>query len=754
MMFTRRLPVPLIAFAVLLGVLALASTVRAGDTDKWIQIGKGIFSNSNNDPKGKHHQSGRVTQVSWAEDNVWVGASHGGLWKSIINESGDLVGWVPLTDKFPGPHTLGSFAIMKGNSNNIVIGTGSYWNKFWNEGDGIYYTTDGGSSWHPASQPSTPKHVLRIVADAFDASGLTLVAATSDGIWQTYDFGKTWFSRLSGVEATDVVQDAADESRWYAGVVNNGKNDGIYLSTSYATTWAVHGTGITGSKARISLAACAKDYHYLYALVIKEKGGLNGLYRSADRGKTWQKIYDHNHKFNKDNAGQHTCAIACDPADAAHIFFGLAQAAEVKNATTATEITNETKPSIDAREIDGGHGDYNFMQFHPDGKHLHIANDGGWYFYDFDAGTVNAQGNLLGLNNLELGGPKTTASYSSLQGGLASSWSHPHVFVAGVQDNDAVRGDISADPAMTFVNIDGTHNVGDGRHVSIDPNDDNRIGFAANTQHLRYLSYDGGTSAKGVDLGLSKEKSAPVLIDPAPGITRPQMFTADQNISGSGGVLLSGVYYNDVASPANPWKLVFAEADAQKNALKGLISNVDKATWSFGYLLVATLAGETAAYSYSGEELGKLTRNDITPPIPDGTKNKDARINADRSVSQTGTLYYASGTGTPAVAYVSRDGGSSWTEVTGDIATVSDNASLIKLIGNPAGDTEYFLATSNGVFRGEVNKHGAVHWTDYSEGLRCHEQVEDIVINFDNVSGNPTLYIATQGRGFWRRTID
>jgi hypothetical protein len=46
-----------------------------------------------------------------------------------------------------------------------------------------------------------------------------------------------------------------------------------------------------------------------------------------------------------------------------------------------------------------------------------------------------------------------------------------------------------------------------------------------------------------------------------------------------------------------------------------------------------------------------------------------------------------------------------------------------------------------------------VHWQDYSDGLRYHEQVDDIVINFDNVT-KPTLYIATRGRGFWRRTIE
>src|ERR1700739_2470567 len=86
-MFSRRLPVNLIGAVILLGVLGAPSIARADD--KWVQIGKGAF----NDPAGRHHESGRLAQLAWAWDNsqsksvLWAGASRGGLWKSIINES-------------------------------------------------------------------------------------------------------------------------------------------------------------------------------------------------------------------------------------------------------------------------------------------------------------------------------------------------------------------------------------------------------------------------------------------------------------------------------------------------------------------------------------------------------------------------------------------------------------------------------------------------------------------------------------------
>jgi hypothetical protein len=106
------------------------------------------------------------------------------------------------------------------------------------------------------------------------------------------------------------------------------------------------------------------------------------------------------------------------------------------------------------------------------------------------------------------------------------------------------------------------------------------------------------------------------------------------------------------------------------------------------------------------------------------------------------------------VAYVSHDGGSSWIDVTGNIATVSDNARLQKLIGFPGQDYLLYLATTKGVFRSDDRGR---HWTDYSNGLRLHEQVDDIVIGYDgaiNLGLDVNLYVVTRGRGFWRRRAD
>ena len=84
---------------------------------------------------------------------------------------------------------------------------------------------------------------------------------------------------------------------------------------------------------------------------------------------------------------------------------------------------------------------------------------------------------------------------------------------------------------------------------------------------------------------------------------------------------------------------------------------------------------------------------------------------------------------------------------------MSDNANLLKLVGNPEDETQYFLATSKGVFRSARDDDGKRAGRTTRTACAVASTSTDIVINFDNVS-KPTLYIATRGRGFWRRTIE
>jgi hypothetical protein len=210
-----------IALVMLSAGFAVAQDAVHAAADQWTQIGHGIV-----DLTGTyHHESGRALQVAWRHDvrqndqNVlWVGTERGGLWKAIVSANGSVVSWVPLTDRFPGPHELGSFLVHRLDSNEILIGSGKF-NVGAGDGNGdgqIYRTHDQGTNWRPHQLKTRPGWITRLVDDRADPEGNIVLAATSDGIYRSDDFGLRWRHVWSGAKVTDIVQDTADPTIWYA----------------------------------------------------------------------------------------------------------------------------------------------------------------------------------------------------------------------------------------------------------------------------------------------------------------------------------------------------------------------------------------------------------------------------------------------------------------------------------------------------------------------------------------------------------
>src|SRR6185436_630442 len=114
----------------------------------WSQLGNGEYDH---DPgnSAEHHQTGRAQMTAWAFDKhqgrevLWVGSSHGGLWKSTVNSTGTVTGFQVLTDNVPGSHTLASFLVHTVDSDKVLISTGTSWG----DGDGVHATSNGGASW-------------------------------------------------------------------------------------------------------------------------------------------------------------------------------------------------------------------------------------------------------------------------------------------------------------------------------------------------------------------------------------------------------------------------------------------------------------------------------------------------------------------------------------------------------------------------------------------------------------------------------
>ena len=732
------------ASAIFIGTLAFHDGGAHAQSDQWTQVGNGVIAAGGGSDESKHHRSGRAMQASWRYDNVqrrnilWIGTAFGGLWKSIVNSDGNIQSWQTLTDNLPGPHAMGAFLVHRLNSQKILVGPGGPGN---DPGDNnIYRTADQGGTWTPhqlADANAVPVQIIfRLLDDPSDPTGNVVLAATDRGIFRSTNFGLTWhrvFKSLGGkaVAVTDIVQDTGIPQIWYAAAI---VKNFILRSTTGGASWQPYDPGdshIKGSVERISLAACDANPSVLYAMVIKVRdkanrdgGKLNGVYRSLDRGANWTTIFDDNEAINHADQGWHNSAVACDPTNPDHVIIACKDALETFTATASNIDWIGYVPGHRSN-LDLGHGDHTYFLFRPGFQSVVVCNDGGYYIYHPDTGQVDDAGNLKGINALWLTKP---------QGCLSASRTHPDRFLAGLQDNGVVLGDVGAD---TLTLVHGS----DGGQGSIMPDNDDIMTTSA-TAGQRSESFNAGGFWFDINGNLDENSFPSIQIDPTPNVQDPFIFTHSEDSEA-----VSRIHYRDTLFPTLPWHR------ASQLPIEGLITHLDHTTDPLMHDLVVTVSKSRDVSLYTGPRflIGDLLLKKITPHhLPAPTNNAGgAHANADKSGLQHDTIYYTTGPSRPSRAFVSFNTGNSWHDVTGNLPRGEDGPDFNKLIANPRNTSQLFLATGKGMYRSDDF---GVTWVPYSEGLRLNEEVQDIVINIHGLK-EPTLYIATKGRGFWQRPV-
>lgn len=198
--------------------------------------------------------------------------------------------------------------------------------------DGIFRSDDGGRQWREASGGLGIRHV-RWLAFHPAVSDLEFAGTEPAGIFVSRDGGENWRERPEVAKLRHVGQwylpyspeagcvrgFAVHGSRLYAAV----EVGGVLVSDDNGETWRL----AEGSSGRGSLSApprwqIASDVHSIEVhpsspdLVFAPTN--DGLYRSADGGKTWERLY----------AGY--CRVAwIDPRNANHIIFGPADSVDM-----------------------------------------------------------------------------------------------------------------------------------------------------------------------------------------------------------------------------------------------------------------------------------------------------------------------------------------------------------------------------------------------------------------------------------------
>jgi photosystem II stability/assembly factor-like uncharacterized protein len=243
------------------------------------------------------HRAGRVTTVAGIPGQpaiYYFGTPGGGLWKTT---SGGRV-WQPI---FDGTHeaAIGALALAPSNPNIIYVGTGEQL-----EGNGVYKSTDAGSTWTNVGLRET-NSVTSIIVDPRDPN-IVLVGTVGQfvpgddrGVYKTTDGGKTWkkvFFKDGKTVVSDMCADPDDSRIVYAatGTLRIKPSDPrpnpgseIFRSGDEGSTWQrVGGAGLPEQyRGRIGIAvAPGTGGKRLYAIMAQ------GFFRSDDAGETWQKI--------------------------------------------------------------------------------------------------------------------------------------------------------------------------------------------------------------------------------------------------------------------------------------------------------------------------------------------------------------------------------------------------------------------------------------------------------------------------------
>jgi photosystem II stability/assembly factor-like uncharacterized protein len=189
-------------------------------------------------------------------NEYYFGAVGGGLWKTV--DGGTT--WTPVTDGKIASSSVGAIAIAPSNPDVVYIGMGeSELRGNVMQGNGVYKTTDGGKTWtHMGLEQS--QAISRIRVDTHDPNlvyaavlGHPYGASTERGVFRSIDGGKTWKKILyenDRAGAEDIAIDPHDPK------------------VIFATIWDVYRTPWS----------------------LSSGGPASKLYKSLDGGDTWKDI--------------------------------------------------------------------------------------------------------------------------------------------------------------------------------------------------------------------------------------------------------------------------------------------------------------------------------------------------------------------------------------------------------------------------------------------------------------------------------
>lgn len=425
--------------------------------------------------RGPNNVGGR-TRVMWFDlrdatsNTIWAGSVSGGLWKCTNVLSNPQ--WERVYG-YSGNASVTAFVQDPDNKEIMYLGGGEAWNNTdAYRGDGLYQSTDGGTTWNKL--PSTSNPTFDRIQKLAIQDGRLFACTYQGGIQMSDDGGVTWKESLGNTEFA-VSNRAADleiatDGTLYAGM-GIQTSDNIYKSKDNGLTWQNLNIDPSNSFARIDLAVAPSDSEVVYALL--QNPGSNWVKDIAvttDGGTTWSYEEGPN-AFGMDNfcRGQawYDLAITVDPQNSDRFMIGGIDLLLSNNRGKNFKQISQWYGQIGWQYV---HADQHAMLFSPFDPNICLfANDGGVYI------TKNAAASTPKINAI-IQGYNTTQFYA----GQIHPEAGKDYLLGGTQDNGS-----------RLINVPGIgHGIyvtgGDGAYCHIDKLDPNIqvTSYVYNTYHI------------------------------------------------------------------------------------------------------------------------------------------------------------------------------------------------------------------------------------------------------------------------------
>ena len=452
---------------------------------------------------------GRITDIEMPitdTNTIYVGTASGGIFKTTNHGST----WTPLFDNQLSL-SIGDLAIDPGNANTIYAGTGEA-NASSNNGafpgDGIYKSTNAGSTWTNIGLPNS-QNIGRIVIDPLNSNNVFVAVMgklyggnPERGVYRSTNAGSTWQKILFVNDSTgciDLAINPTNPSIVYAamwqrvkypfGSMRCGAGSGIYKSVDGGTTWSQLTNGLPASNVntgRIGIDISKTNPSILYGSYSTTTAcTFDGVYKTTNGGTSWSHVDNISTDVNN-GYGWYFGNVRVDPTNSNVVYIlGL-------------DMWKSTDGGINWNDVTGWtHVDHHALLINPlNTQHLINGNDGGLYL-SFD-----------GSNNWNFVPTLPITQFYACE----IDYMNPTNLYGGSQDNSTER-------TLTG-NLDDWEVIygGDGFYVLVDPTDNNYV-YCEYQYGQIGASTDGGFSfnyaMNGINPGDRMNWNTPFVIDPS-----------------------------------------------------------------------------------------------------------------------------------------------------------------------------------------------------------------------------------------------